>query len=128
MTEEKKPPAEFTRPPRKQNVLLIKLHFPFEYGLFLAFNLLDLFITMLVIRQGWREENPLAAWFILWGGKKALVAYKIVLTLAVIALCEGVATKRPAAARALIWFGIVALAAVAGTSAWRYYQHMSGGM
>ncbi len=127
MTEEKKPLPEFPRPPRKQSVLLLKLTFPLEYGLFLAFNLLDLFTTMLLIARGWLEANPLAAWFVHWGGKKTFIAYKIVLTLLVIALVEGVASRRPGTARILIWLGIVAVALIAISSAWRYYEHLATG-
>ncbi len=114
-------------PPKKQTVLLLKLHFPFEYGLFMAFNLLDLFVTMLIIQQGGGEANPIAKWFIFLGGKSAFVAFKIVLMLVVIALCEVVARARPTAARLVIWFGILAVGAVAVTSALNYYRVLSSG-
>jgi len=110
--------------PRSANVLLRKLQFPTEYGLFVVVNLLDLFITMLFIRYGGGEANPAARWIMLSFGKTGFVVYKVVLMLVVIGLCEAVAQRRKAMARALIWFGIVALTAVAVSGAVRYYHYM----
>ncbi len=109
---------------KKKNVLLHKMQFPTEYGLFVTVNLLDLFITMLFIRYGGAEANPAARWMLLSFGKTGFVAYKIVLMLLVIALCEVIGRKRRGMARALIWFGIVAITLVAVTSAVRYYNYM----
>ena len=109
---------------KKKNPLLRKMQFPTEYGLFVAVNLLDLFITMLFIRKGGAEANPAARWILLSFGKTGFVAYKILLMLLVIALCEAVAQKRKPMARLLIWFGIVAITFVAITSAVRYYNYM----
>ena len=108
----------------RRNVLLRKLRFPTEYGLFVVVNLLDLFITMLFIRYGGGEANPAARWIMLSFGKTGFVVYKIVLMLVVIGLCEVVARKRIVMARLLIWFGIVAITFVAVTSAMRYYDYM----
>ena len=110
--------------PGQQGVLLRKMQFPTEYGLFVVVNLLDLFITMLFIRFGAREANPAAEWILLSFGKTGFIVYKVVLMLVVIGLCEVVAQKRKTMARALIWFGIVAVAFVAVTSAMRYYSYM----
>ncbi len=112
--------------PPKQNVLLLKLQFPVEYGLFVGLNLLDLFLTMLFIERGGGEANPAAKYFLLLGGKTAFIAYKVVLTLLVIALCEVVAAKRRPAARAVIWVGIVLIGAVVVMSAWRFYANLTG--
>ena len=110
--------------PKKKSALLHKMQLPTEYGLFIAVNLLDLFITMLFIRFGGAEANPAAWWVLLSFGKTGFVAYKILLMLLVIALCEAVAQKRKPMAKLLIWFGIVAITFVAITSAVRFYNYM----
>jgi hypothetical protein len=127
-SDEPKKPSDFDlRPrPRRWTFLLVRLQFPVEYGLFLAVNVLDLVFTMLFIRHGAGEANPLAKWFVLHGGKTAFIVYKAALTLAVIGLCEGVAKKRRMTARILLWFGIVAVGIVAVSSMARYYQAMTG--
>lgn len=115
--------TELKPEPPRPNVLLLKLRFPTEYGLFITLNLFDLFLTMLFIQRGGGEANPIAKWFLLWGGRGAFIAYKIVLMLAVIALVEMVAKRRAPAARAVLWFGIAAVGFVAVSSAWRYWQN-----
>lgn len=111
-------------PPGKASMLIRKMQFPAEYGLFVAANLLDLFLTMLFIERGAGEANPAASWILLTFGKTGFIAYKVLLMLVVIGLCEAVARKRKILARLLIWFGIVALAVVTITTAMRYYDYM----
>ena len=111
--------------PRKTNPLLLKLRFPTEYGLFLAVNLLDLFITMLVLKHENAGGNAVAEWFVSWGGRTAFVAFKIALMLIVIALCEVIAKRRAALARTLVWVAIVVMGFLAVTAAldyWRFLQ------
>ena len=118
------PPPMASPAPKKKNILIRKLQFPTEYGFFIAVNMLDLFLTMLFVRYGAGEANPAAKWILLYGGKGGFIAYKVVLMLVVIGLCELVATKRRWLARLVLWFGILALGAVAISSALRYYTYM----
>ena len=112
--------------PPKQNILILKLKFHTEYALFIVLNMLDVFLTMLIIGRGGVEVNPLARWFLMHTGKAGFLIYKIVLMLFVIALCELVARKRKRVARLLIWFGILALLGVVAISAIRYVNTMRG--
>jgi len=109
---------------RKPNVLLSRMQFPTEYGLFIAANLLDVLLTMLFIRYGAGEGNPAAKWIVLQFGKIGFVAFKLVLMFVVIILAEAVARKRRNLARLLIWFGILAMWAVAISSGVRFYHYM----
>ncbi len=110
--------------PRKQNPLLLKLRFPTEYGLFLAANLLDLFVTLLALKHEGAGGNSVAQWFVSWGGRTAFVAFKIVLMLVVIALCEVIAKRRSALARILLWVAIAAMGFLAVTAALDYWRFM----
>jgi len=116
------------KPKKKKNVLIRQVLFPTEYGLFIAANLLDLFLTMVFIRYGAGEANPFARWVILNAGKTAFAAYKLVLMLFVIGLCELVGRRRKGLARLLIWFGIVVTALVALSSGWRFYLYVQTGI
>jgi hypothetical protein len=105
-------------------VLVTKLQFPTEYGLFIAANLLDLFLTMAFITYGAGEANPAARSILLHMGKTGFVVYKVLLMLVVIGLTEAVSRKRRTAARILIWFGTLALWAVAVHSGIRFFTYM----
>jgi hypothetical protein len=100
------------------------MQFPTEYGLFIAANLLDLFLTLLFIRYGAWEANPAAKWIASSFGKTGFIAFKLVLMFLVIFLTEAVARKRKGLARLLIWFGTLAMWAVAISSGVRYYHYM----
>jgi hypothetical protein len=110
--------------PRKPNPLLLKLRFPTEYGLFLAANLLDLFITLLVLKPENAGRNAVAEWFASWGGRAAFIAFKIALMLVVIALCEVVAKRRAVLARILLWVAIAVMGFLAVTAALDYWRFM----
>jgi hypothetical protein len=110
--------------PGKRNVLLSRMQFPTEYGLFIAANLLDLFLTLLFIRYGASEANPAAKWIVLTFGKTGFIAFKLAMMFLVIILAEAVARKRRNLGRLLIWFGILAMWAVAISSGVRFYHYM----
>ena len=78
---------------RRQNVLIVNLLFPLEYGLFLVLSLLDLFITLVIVRLGGREVNPVADFFLREWGRTVFIVYKLVLVFFVIGLCEAVGGK-----------------------------------
>jgi hypothetical protein len=101
------------------------MQFPTEYGLFIAANLLDLFLTLLFIRYGGSEANPLAKWVVLNFGRTGFIAFKLLLMFLVIFLVEAIARKRKNAARLLIWFGILAMGAVVVSSGIRYYHYLA---
>ena len=113
--------------PRKQNVLTLTLQFPLEYGLFIAVNLLDLLLTMLLINYGGGEANPLAFGAIQWMGKPGLIIFKVLLMLVVIGLCEVIAKRKRLAARLIIWLGILMLAGICTLTSFYLYNQLTMG-
>lgn len=107
-----------------KNVLITNVQFPLEYGLFIAANLLDLFLTMAFIKYGAGEANPLARQVLLSLGQTGFIVYKIALMLVVIGLTEAIARRKPRVARIVIWFAVVILSVVAVSSGIRYYRYM----
>ena len=99
-------------PPPPQNILIVKLLFPVEYGLFLVLNLLDIFLSLVVFHLGGYEVNRVADYFLRNWGRLAFVVYKLILVFLVIGLAEYIGRRRRSSARLLLWFAIAMLTVV----------------
>lgn len=81
--------------------------FPNGYVWFVLVSALDIMLTWVVLHFGGREANALAERVIFHFGLPGLVAYKFVLVIVVVAICEFVGRRRPETARKLLSVGIM---------------------
>lgn len=110
--------------PKGTNLLIRKMAFPSEYGLFIAVNLLEVLLAVLRFRTETGGTSPSAGWIFLKTGPAGYVAYKVVLMLVVVFLCEAVAARRRVLARVLIWLAIAALTVVTVNSGLAYHRQL----
>ena len=113
-----------SRPQPRQNVLIRKLQFHYEYALFITLNLLVVFMKLLSAKHAGASDDPAQWWYL---GKIGYIAASIALMLGVIALCELVARTRRGTARLLLWFGILVLGALAVMTGFNYYRILQQG-
>src|SRR5262245_22314701 len=81
--------------------------FPNGYVWFVLVSALDIMLTWVVLHLGGREANALAERVIFHFGLPGLVAYKFVLVIVVIAVCEIVGRRNREKARKLLSVGIM---------------------
>jgi Domain of unknown function (DUF5658) len=85
---------------------------------FILVNVLDFFASFVLFRRrGFGETNPVAKWFIDgWGLVKGMLVYKLGLVALVCVVVQLIALKSVAAARRVLYFGILAVAVVVAYS------------
>lgn len=81
--------------------------FPNGYVWFVLVSALDIMLTWVVLHAGGREANALAERVIFHFGLPGLVAYKFVLVIVVVAICEFVGRRKRETARKLLSVGIM---------------------
>ena len=78
-----------------------------ETTLFILLNVMDIFLTYLLIAgAGGQEVNPVANFFLRMGGFSALIAYKMSLVAFVCVVAQFIAKRNMLYARAIFWIGI----------------------
>jgi hypothetical protein len=79
----------------RRSVLRQPALYPAHYIVFVFLSSLDLVFTWRILGAGGTEENALADWIIDRRGLPGLVAYKFVLVVGVVLICEIVGRRRP---------------------------------
>lgn len=83
-----------------------------ETTYFILANVLDIFMTFLLLNLGAVEANPIAAFIIDRWGFSGMIVFKLVLVAAVCVISQVVATRRLSYARGILWTGIVVVGIV----------------
>jgi hypothetical protein len=98
-----------------------------EFTLFILVSALDLFATYLLLAHGgFTESNPVANYFIHSWGVKGMVYYKFSMVAIICTIAYIVGHYRPHAARRLLQFATIVVAAVVAYSVVLFVRH--GGM
>lgn len=104
---------------------------PFEHetSLYILVSVLDFYMTWWMLNrgeaQGFRfvESNPVARFFDARWGSHGLFGFKIAAVVVVLLATILIADRRPAAARALLWTGILVTGSVVAYSFALYARH-----
>jgi hypothetical protein len=104
---------------------------PFEHetSLYILVSVLDFYMTWWMLNRGaeggfqFVESNPVARFFIEHWGLRGLFGFKITAVVAVLLATVLIAERRPAAARAILWIGILVTGFVVAYSFAMYARH-----
>jgi hypothetical protein len=80
------------------------LHYPITYLVLIIVSLMDIGLTCVILTRGGQELNPIADKVIVCGGMIALPAFKFLMLLGLVYLCEFMAGRRPKAGRQITRF------------------------
>jgi hypothetical protein len=94
-----------------------------ETNFFILANVLDVYLTYLLLLRGAMEANPLANYVLVRWGFHGMVWFKLSIVAAVCIIAQVIATKRPGTARFLLIVGIMIVAAVVVHSIRLYWIH-----
>ncbi|GAB5402566.1 MAG: hypothetical protein Aurels2KO_07970 [Aureliella sp.] len=83
-----------------------------ETTYFILVNVLDIFMTYLLLNLGAVEANPIANYFIGRWGFAGMIVFKLVIVAAVCVISQVVATRNMRYARGLLWIGIAVVGCV----------------
>lgn len=83
-----------------------------ETTYFILVNVLDIFMTYLLLNLGAVEANPIAAFFIDRWGFAGMIIFKLAIVAAVCVVSQVVATRNMRYARGLLWAGIIIVGGV----------------
>lgn len=83
-----------------------------ETTYFILVNVLDIFMTYLLLNLGAVEANPIAAYFIGRWGFAGMIVFKLAIVAAVCVISQVVATRNMRYARGLLWIGIAVVGCV----------------
>ncbi len=94
-------------------------------------SILDIVATFLALRYSGEgrlrvnivESNPIAMWVLHHWGVTGMAVFKLLMTGIVVAIAVGIESRRPRLARALLWGGIIVVAAVVIYSARLILMH-----
>lgn len=81
--------------------------YPNHYVWFVFLSAMDAMVTWVVLYRGGREVNALADWVIRRYGLAGMVAYKFLLVVVVVAVCELTGRRKPATGRSLARLAVV---------------------
>jgi hypothetical protein len=81
--------------------------YPALYTWYVFMAALDVLFTWAILHAGGSEENWLAAWIIRRHDLYGVVAFKFMLVVLVVAICEVVGRRRPATGQALARWAVV---------------------
>lgn len=81
--------------------------YPQAYTWYVFLSALDLMLTWVILHLGGREVNVLADWVIARFNLPGLVAFKFLLVVLVVILCELVGRRRPGTGRRLARWAVV---------------------
>ena len=91
-----------------------------ETTIFLLVNVLDIFVTYILLRFGAMEANPLARFFLVWWGFRGMIAFKLAIVTIVCLISQFIATSRPQTARWLLVTGTTIVSMVVAYSVWLF--------
>lgn len=85
---------------------------------FILFNVLDIFLTYLILTRQGVEANPIANFFFRIGNIQGMIAFKMAIVAAVCILAQVIATRSIQTAGRLLTFGTIAVGCVVLYSVW----------
>jgi hypothetical protein len=94
-----------------------------ETNFFILANVLDVYMTYLLLRHGAIEANPLANQILQQWGFNAMVWFKLVIVAVVCIIAQLIATRRTRTARGLLFFGTLLVGAVVVYSMGLFITH-----
>lgn len=104
-------------PPRTLSSLLRgTLPLQDETNWFILANVLDIFLTLMLLFNGAIEANPIADAVLQRWGFEGMVAFKLVIVASISVLAQIVALQKPHLARFVLWFGTAVTGAVVAYS------------
>jgi amino acid permease len=93
--------------------------------MFILVNVLDIFMTRLLLAYGAIEANPIANFFLRFLGFNGMIVFKLLIVSFVCLIAQVVATKRKATGRGLLIAGTLLVAAVVAYSVWLYLNKIA---
>ncbi len=109
--------------PTTPHPLLGPLPLQSETTIFILVNVLDIYLTYLLLNIGGDETNPIANYFFRRWNIQGLVAFKMVVVAVVTVLAQVVARKNLKRAKQLLYIGTGIVFAVVVYSGMLVYQH-----
>lgn len=107
-----------------KNLLLGRLPLEAETSMFILVNVLDFFMTYLLLVSGFRESNPFADYFLRhWGPIRGMLYFKLAVVTFVCLLSQIIALKDIEKARWVLNIGTVIVSAVVIYSLTLYLRH-----
>ena len=94
-----------------------------ETNFFILVNVLDVFMTYILLINGAMEANPLANYVLLRWGFVGLISFKLLIVAAVCIIAQLIATRRLGTAQFLLIIGSLIVSAVVVYSVRLYYFH-----
>ncbi len=92
--------------------LLGQLPMQNETTLFIFVNVLDIYLTYLLLNFGGDETNPIANFFFRRWNIRGLIAFKMAIVALVCVAAQLIALKNPRRAKQLLWVGTIIVSAV----------------
>lgn len=83
-----------------------------ETTFFILMNVLDIYLTYLLLINGAMEANPMANWVLQRWDFVGMIVFKLIIVTAICIIAQLVATIRPATARVLLIAGSAIVGAV----------------
>ncbi len=123
-----------TNPVRKL-LRVLTAHRPMEHetSLFLLVSFIDFLMTYWMLQHGrsdpensgirFGESNAVARWFLHGWGIRGLLYFKVAVCLFIVLATQAIYSRRPGAARFILWLGIVVTSSVVIYSAVLYFRH-----
>lgn len=100
------------------HVLTGKLPLQDHTTYFILINVLDIFLTYLILTRQGVEANPIANFFYRIGNIQGMIAFKMIIVAAVCILAQVIATRSIQTAGRLLTFGTIAVGCVVLYSVW----------
>ncbi len=94
-----------------------------ETNFFVLANVLDVFMTYLLLTRGAIEANPFANYVLERWGFHAMVWFKLIMVALVCIIAQLIATRRLGTARALLIFGTIIVGGVVIYSMRLFWDH-----
>jgi hypothetical protein len=94
-----------------------------ETNIFILANVLDVYMTYVLLRHGAIEANPFANYILQQWGFNAMVWFKLVMVAVVCIIAQLIATRRIWTARGLLFFGTFLVGCVVIYSVGLFVRH-----
>ncbi len=112
---------------KKQLLLHRELPLQNETTFFIFINVMDIFMTYILLSFGAMEANPIANFFMAKWGFRGMIAFKLVNVLVVCLIAQFIAAKKPQTGRALLNVGSLIVGIVVIYSAVLFFRKFTIG-
>ena len=93
---------------------------------FILANVLDIFLTYMLLRYGAIEANPFANFVLVNWGFVGMITFKLAIVAMVCVIAQIIAVSRPKTAKFLLWVGTLIVAAVVAYSMLLFWTNFNG--